>query len=85
MTPKRCSIAAKLILWPGRLREAKAVWIHPYSIVYQWNSGLAHAGGNRQRREAARLCPAHPAAPGGQGSIMAISGNATSSYYCSCG
>ena len=32
MAPKCCYIAAKLILWPGRPREAKAVWIITISL-----------------------------------------------------
>ena len=85
MTPKRCSIAAKLILWPGRPREAKAVWSISHSIVNQWDAGQFLQEGTVKDGRRPRLCPAHPAAPGGQGSIMAISSKAMSSHYCSCG
>jgi hypothetical protein len=39
MISQCCPIAAKLILWPGRPREAKAVWTLSHSIVNQWDAG----------------------------------------------
>lgn len=85
MAPNGARLQRKSTLWPGRPREAKVVGIPPISLFVNGMEGIIMQEGTSDGWEAARLGPAPLAAPGGQASIMAISGTATSSHYCSCG